>query len=457
MSKINGKVLILDDDEGVLFTAKMTLQQHFQTVVAEKDPKKLDFLLNQDKYDVVVLDMNISYGLTNGKEGLKLLKKVIQKDPDAHVLMNAAYGDIEMAVEAIKQGAKDFLVKPWQKEKLLSSVSSIFELKQTQKKVNALTSVQKILLEDQDKSYQEVISASPAMKPVLDAIQKVSETDANVLITGEQGTGKEMVARAIHRQSMRTNHHFIKLDLGTTSEDLFDAALFGSVSDTFADVNEDRPGKFEIASGGTLFLDEIGNLSTPLQAKLLTALQFKQISRLGSNDIIPLDSRLICAADRSLYDMVSRNKFRQDLLHRINAVEIELPPLRERVEDIEPLAKHFLKVFTKKYRKNDVRLNDTTLDRLKSYAWPGNIKELQLAMERAVLTVSGSLLMPKDFFLGEEPSENTIAINSINIEDMEKVAIQNAVRRSEGNLTQASKKLGFGRSTLYRKMAKYGL
>ena len=457
MSKIDGKILILDDDQGVLYTAKMTLKEHFQTVVAEKDPKKLDFLLNQDKYDVIVLDLNFSYGLTGGKEGIKLLKKIMKRDPNAHVLMNAAYGDIEIAVEAMKEGAKDFLIKPWQKEKLLASVQAIYELSQAKRKIEALYSAQKTLIKDQGKGYENIIGISSAMKPILDTIQKVSKADTNVLITGENGAGKELIARAIHRQSLRANENFIKVDLGTIPENLFDLELFGYVKGAHADAYEDRPGRLEIASGGTLYLDGVSNLSLPLQAKLLTALQFKQISRLGSNDIIPLDIRLICATDIPLYHLVSKNEFRQDLLYRVNTIEIKLPSLRERTEDIEPLAKHFLKLFAKKYRKNDIRLNETTLDKLKTYPWPGNVWELQHAIERAVIMTNSLFLSPEDLLLKEVTRGNTLSVNSFNIEDMEKVAIQNAVKRSEGNLTQASKELGFGRSTLYRKMAKYGL
>ncbi len=457
MSKTDGKILVLDDDQGVLYTAKMILKQHFETVITEKDPAKLDFLLNQHKYDVIVLDMNFSYGLTSGKEGIKLLKKILQKDPDAHVLMNTAYGEIEIAVEAMKEGAVDFLVKPWQKEKLLATVQAIYALSQTKKEVEDLKTSQKIIVKDQAKDYSKIISESPIMNPVFDAINKVAQTDANVLVLGENGTGKELVARAIHDKSSRAGENFIKVDLGAIQESLFDSELFGHVKGAFTDAKEDRPGRFEMANGGTLFLDEIGNLSLPLQAKLLTALQFKQITRVGSNKVIPLDIRLICATNMPLYEMVAANEFRQDLLYRVNTVEIKLPPLRERVEDITPLAKHFLKLFGKKYGKPRMRLNETTLNKLRSYSWPGNIRELQHSMERAVIMANSHLLAPEDFLLRDEPAENNIAIDSFNIEDMEKIAIQNAVRKAGGNLTQAARQLGFGRSTLYRKMSKYGL
>lgn len=457
MAKEDAKVLILDDDQGVLYTAKMILKQHFETVIIEKDPNKLDFLLNQHQYDVIVLDMNFSYGLTSGKEGIKLLRKILKKDPNAHVLMNTAYGDIDIAVEAMKEGAVDFLVKPWPKEKLLATVQSICKLSKTRQQVKELKTSQKIVVKDQQKEFDDIISVSPAMKPIFEAINKVAETDANVLILGENGTGKELIARALHNRSLRADENFIKVDLGAVSESLFESELFGHVKGAFTDAREDRPGRFEMAHEGTLFLDEIGNLSLAMQAKLLTALQFKQVSRVGSNKAITLDTRLICATNMPLYEMIADSEFRQDLLYRINTVEIKLPTLRERVEDIEPIARHFLKMYGKKYRKEKMRLNETTLNKLKKYSWPGNVRELQHAIERAVIMANSHLLAPEDFLLIERPTQNVIASDNYNIEEMEKQAIQNAVRNAEGNLTKAAQTLGLGRSTLYRKMSKYAL
>lgn len=457
MAKVDAKILVLDDDQGVLYTAKMILKQHFETVIIEKDPLKLDFLLNQHKYDVIVLDMNFSYGLTSGKEGIKLLKRILDKDPNAHVLMNTAYGEVDIAVEAMKEGAVDFLVKPWQKEKLLATVQSIYQLSKTKEQVKELKASQKIVVKDQEKGFSDIVSVSPSMKPVFEAINKVAETDANVLILGENGTGKELIARAIHNRSLRVDENFIKVDLGAVSESLFESELFGHVKGAFTDAREDRPGRFEMANNGTLFLDEIGNLSLAMQAKLLTALQFKQISRVGSNKAISLDTRLICATNMPLYDMIVENEFRQDLLYRINTVEIKLPPLRDRAEDIEPIARHFLKVYGKKYRKDKMRLNETTLTKLKKYSWPGNVRELQHAIERAVIMANSHLLAPEDFLLIERPTQNVIASDNYNIEEMEKQAIQNAIRNAEGNLTKAAQALGLGRSTLYRKMTKYSL
>jgi transcriptional regulator with PAS, ATPase and Fis domain len=316
---------------------------------------------------------------------------------------------------------------------------------------------QKIVVKDQQREFNDIISVSPAMKPVFEAIDKVAKTDANVLILGENGTGKELIARAIHNKSNRVDENFIKVDLGAVSESLFQSELFGHVKGAFTDARESRPGRFEIANKGTLFLDEIGNLSLSMQAKLLTAIQFKQITRVGSNKAIPLDTRLICATNMPLYEMVEEKEFRQDLLYRINTVEIKLPPLRERVEDIEPLARHFLKLYGKKYKKQRMRLNETTLTKLKAYSWPGNVRELQHAIERAIIMSNSHLLAPEDFLLVERPNQNVITSDTFNMEDMEKQAIQNAIRNAEGNLTKAAKALGLGRSTLYRKMEKYKL
>ena len=457
MSRLDGKILVLDDDQGVLYTAKMILKQHFKLVITEKDPLKLDFHLNQHNYDVIVLDMNFSYGLTSGKEGIKLLRRILAKDGDAHVLMNTAYSEIDIAVKAMKEGAIDFLVKPWQKEKLLATVKSIFRLSQSKKEIEELKTSQKIAIKDQSKDFGKIISASPVMKPVFDAIQKVANTDANVLITGENGTGKELVARQVHELSERNTENFIKVDLGAVSESLFESELFGHVKGAFTGAKENRPGRFEMANKGTLFLDEIGNLSLPMQAKLLTALQFKEISRMGSNRVTPLGARLITATNMLLFDMIKEGQFRKDLLYKINTIEIKLPPLRERREDIEPLTRHFLKLFGKKYKKERMRLKSTTVEKLRNYSWPGNIRELQHAIELAIIMANSHLLAPENFLLIEKPTKNVIASNTYNIEDMKKQAIQNAIRNAEGNLTKTAQTLGIGRSTLYRKMTKYGL
>ena len=451
-----GSILLLDDDPDVLFTARMVLKQQYGEVHTEQDPNRIADLLQSRHYDVILLDMNFSPGVTSGKEGLHWLRQIRQLDSAAQVVMCTAYGDIQLAVDAMKEGAIDFLVKPWEKEKLLATVRAVFQLSQSAKEVTSLRSRQKVLHQALEEPYAEMISVSPAMQAVEATIAKVAPTEANVLILGENGTGKELVARALHRLSDRAGEVFIKVDLGALSESLFESELFGHVKGAFTDAREDRPGRFEVASGGTLFLDEIGNLSLPLQAKLLTALQSRQVTRLGSNKPVPLDIRLISATNMPLHQMVAEGGFRQDLLYRLNTVEINLPPLRDREEDIPLLARHYLGVYGRKYQKGEVQLSREALRSLQKYAWPGNIRELQHALERAVILADRPLLQPADFALSPGPSK-VRSRDSLNLESLEKVAIQQAIQKHGGNLSKAAEELGFGRSTLYRKLTKYDL
>ncbi|QHT67033.1 sigma-54-dependent Fis family transcriptional regulator [Rhodocytophaga rosea] len=457
MTLLPGKILIIDDDTDVLLTARMILKRQFSLVHTESDPARIYELLQKDSYDVIVLDMNFTTGQTSGKEGLHWLKEILHLDPGTHVMMNTAYGDIDLAVSAVRQGAIDFLVKPWEKEKLVSSVLTVYQLSQSKKEVRQLRSKQKVLAQDANSHYPELITSSIVMQQVLSSIEKVAITDANVLILGENGTGKELVARAIHRKSGRAEADFIKVDVGAIAPTLFESELFGHVRGAFTDAKEERAGRFEIASGGTLFLDEIGNLPLALQAKLLTVLQNRQISRLGSNKLIPIDIRLVCAANQPLYAMVAENTFRQDLLYRINTVEIKLPPLRERTEDIPVLADHFLNIYTKKYRKYGMTIHKEAIKQFRQYPWPGNIRELQHAIERAVIMSDSVELKSSDFLLHQPAKKAEQKMENYNLEAMEKAAIQQAIKKYKGNLTLAAKELGFGRSTLYRKMEKYGL
>jgi len=457
MLPLHGKILVIDDDTDVLHTAKMILKRQFTTIRTESDPANLYALLQQDTYDVILLDMNFAFGLTNGKEGLHWLKEILQIDPGAHVIMNTAYGDIELAVTAMRQGAIDFLVKPWEKEKLSSSVMAIYNLSKSKKEVQQLRMKQKVLTGDVDNLFPDMITVAPAMQKVVSAIEKVASTDANVLILGENGTGKELVARAIHRQSARSETDFVKVDIGAISETLFESELFGHTKGAFTDAKEERAGRFEIASGGTLFLDEIGNLSMALQSKLLTALQSRQITRVGSNKYIPVDIRLICATNQPVYSMLTDHTFRQDLLYRINTVEIKLPPLRERTEDIPVLAAHFLHMYTQKYRKTGMKIGRDALKQLQQYLWPGNIRELQHAVERAVIMSDSLELKSLDFLFPVPSKKAEQKQESYNLEEIEKKAIRDAIKKCKGNLTSAATELGFGRSTLYRKMEKYGL
>ena len=458
MAKKQGTVLIIDDDEGVLHTAKVILKPYFTAVKTFNSPHDLPGYLKRHHVDVLVLDMNFSRGVTSGQEGLDWLNKIRKTDPGLHILVNTAYGDIDIAVKAMKAGAVDFLTKPWEKEKLLSTVLSIFELSQSRKELSQLRNKTKILNQDLNRQYDNIIGHSEAMQQIFRTIDKIAVTDANVLILGENGTGKELIARAIHQRSTRHKESFIKVDLGAITESLFSSELFGHVKGAFTDAKESRAGRFEIASGGSLFLDEIGNISAAMQAKLLTALQQREIVRVGANRPVRIDIRLICATNRDIYEMVARNTFRQDLLYRINTVEINLPPLRERKEDIPLLADHYLKQYAGKYQKERLQISQNTLDKLVAYDWPGNIRELQHAVERAVIMCNNHRLLPSDFLLKSADAGRQKSLpDTLNIELLEKNAIETAIALAEGNLTRASEELGIGRTTLYRKMRRYGI
>ncbi len=448
-------ILIVDDDQDVLYTARLALRSHVKDIKTVSEPRLIPKLLEENTFDVILLDMNFGPGLTSGKEGIAWLKKILKLDPQAHVVMNTAYGDIALAVDAMKEGAIDFLVKPWTKEKLIATVQAVARLSQSQREVVRLRNTQQALSEEIDKAYPEIISRSAAMEKIFSTISKVAATDADVLILGENGTGKELVARAIHQRSKRKAAAFIKVDMGAIVENLFESELFGHVKGAFTDARDHRTGRFEVASGGTLFLDEIGNMPLPSQAKLLTALQGRQVTRVGSNKAIPVDIRLLCATNKALYEMVAGEAFRQDLLYRINTVEIRLPALRERKDDIELLASHYLDHYCQKYEKDGLRLNKRLIKKLENYDWPGNVRELQHCIERAVILSEGKNLEIAE--LGAPAKNLPSPPPTFNVEDMERKAIMQAIKEANGNLTQAAKLLGFGRSTLYRKMEKYGL
>jgi DNA-binding NtrC family response regulator len=455
-----GKILLVDDDQHVLYTARMVLKPHFETVRTESSPSQIRDLLSKEHYDVVLLDMNFAPGATSGKEGLQWLKVIRELDPEAGIVMNTAYGDIGLAVAAMKEGATDFLVKPWDKEKLVATITSVYQLSRARREVNRLKSHQRVLNQPARAEEGEMLSRSAAMQNVLRTVEKVAATDANVLILGENGTGKDLLARLIHRQSPRSEEGFVKVDLGAVASTLFESELFGYNKGAFTDAREDRPGRFEMASGGTLFLDEIGNLTLPLQAKLLTVLQNRQVTRVGSHKAIPIDIRLVSATNQPLHQRVGEGAFRQDLLYRVNTVEVTLPPLRERAEDIPLLAGHFLDVYSRKYGKKGLVLTPATLRDLEQYPWPGNIRELQHAVERAVILGENNQLTTADFLKVAQPGyANGLnqAPQSFRVEEVEKHLITEAIRKYQGNLSKAAMELGFGRSTLYRKMEKYGL
>ncbi len=454
-----GKILIVDDNEDLLFAAKMLLKKYAKEVTIEKDPRRIPFLINNNNFDVILLDMNFTGDTTSGKEGFHWLKQIKEIDPKAVVILITAFGDVEMAVQALKEGATDFILKPWQNEKLLATLSAANRLKESYKEVDTISKKSKQLQADLKKPFSEIIGQSAAMKNIFSIIDKVAQTDANVLILGENGTGKELIARAIHDRSLRRDEIFAGVDMGALTESLFESELFGHKRGAFTDAKEDRVGRFEIADQGTLFLDEIGNLSMPLQSKLLTALQKREITRIGTNKAIPVDIRLICATNMNVHDMVMKGTFRQDLLYRINTVEIFLPPLRERQDDIPMLAEHFLKIYSQKYRKNFHEFTTGAIQLLKYYPWPGNIRELQHAIERAIIMAEGNELDSRDFFfLSSKPTTEKISTSSsLNLDEVEKNVIQKAIDKNGGNISKAAKELGLTRASLYRRLEKYGL
>lgn len=456
MTQEGGKILMIDDDEDVLLAAKMLLKKQNHHVIIEKNPNKIPFLLNNDTYDVILLDMNFSKDITSGKEGFYWLQQILEKDPNAVVILITAFGDVEMAVKALKQGATDFILKPWQNEKLVATISTAIRLKQSYNQVDKLKKAKEMLEEQISKPFGEIIGQSPAIREVFVLIDKVAKTDANILILGENGTGKELIARAIHQRSLRKDNSFVSVDMGAITETLFESELFGHKKGAFTDAREDRPGRFELASGGTLFLDEIGNLSLSLQSKLLSVLQSRQVTRVGANQPITADIRLICATNMPLHKMVQEGTFRQDLLYRINTVEIHVPPLSDRVEDIPMLATHYLNHYAKKYHKPVNMIAPEAMDKLKRYAWPGNIRELQHAIERAVIMTDSSSLQETDFILSRSLSSGPPA-NTLNLDEVEKAAIAKALQMHNGNISKAADELGLTRASLYRRMEKYGL
>ncbi|HAS44859.1 MAG TPA: sigma-54-dependent Fis family transcriptional regulator [Microscillaceae bacterium] len=453
-----GNILIVDDDEDILLAAKMLLKRHAKKVIIEKNPKKIPFLLNNDTYDVILLDMNFVEDTTTGKEGIYWLKEIIQRDPQAVVIMITAFGGVELAVEALKEGATDFVLKPWQNEKLIATISAAAQLNSSRKEVNTLKQAKQTLVRDLEQPFGDMLGESAGMKNVKGIIQKVAKTDANILILGENGTGKELVARALHKQSSRASKDFIGVDMGAIAETLFESELFGHKKGAFTDAKEDRIGRFEIANKGTLFLDEIGNLPLNLQAKLLAVLQNRQVVPLGSSRAVPIDIRLICATNMPIQEMIENKEFRQDLLYRINTVEIYLPPLRERGEDIPLLARHFLKSYGKKYKRSDKKISSAALTKLQRYHWPGNVRELQHAIERAVIMSDEALIQPDDFFFLNQktPNENS-QVNTLNLDEVEKTVIEKALQKYNGNISKAAKELGLTRASLYRRLEKYGI
>ncbi len=456
MQKIPAKILVVDDDPDVLTAARVVLRQRYEIVQTEENPTRIPSLIKQSSFDVILLDMNFSAGRLSGNEGLFWLQQIIHTNPDQQVIMITAYGEIKLAVEAMKHGAADFIVKPWDNEKLEATVHAAYQHAISKREVKSLKKRQSDFSKLVNEGSIEVIGDSPAFRETLSVVEKVAATDASILLLGENGTGKELIARLIHKSSARADQPFVKVDVGSLSASLFESELFGHKKGAFTDAKEDRTGRIELANDGTLFLDEIGNVPLHLQVKLLSVLQNREVVPLGSTIPVPINIRLITATNMDIHDAVSNGKFRDDLLYRINTVEINLPSLRERKEDIPSLANYFAKLYSAKYRKGEKHVSPETVSHLQKYSWPGNIRELQHAIERAVIMSDKRELTRNDFILTPRKAASPKQ-EALNLDDMEKNAIIAAIEKHKGNLSNVAKELGVGRTTLYRKMSKYGL
>ena len=458
MEEVNklGKILIVDDNEDVLFALNLLLEPYTEKIKVATTPDRIEYFMTTFHPDLILLDMNFSRDAISGQEGFESLKQILQIDPQAIVIFMTAYADTDKAVRAIKAGATDFIPKPWEKDKLLATLTSGMRLRQSQQEVSILKE-QVEVLSGQNTSENDIIGESSVMQEVFTTINKLSNTDANILILGENGTGKDVIARLIYRCSPRYGKPFVTIDLGSIPEQLFESELFGFEKGAFTDAKKSKAGRMEVATSGTLFLDEIGNLSLPMQSKLLTAIEKRQINRLGSTQTVPIDVRLICATNADIRQMVEDGNFRQDLLYRINTIEIHIPPLRERGNDIILLADHFLDRYTRKYKKEIHGLTREAKNKLLKYAWPGNVRELQHTIERAVILGDGSMLKPENFLFHTTSKQKKEEEVILNLEQLERQAIEKALRISNGNISRAAEYLGITRFALYRKLEKLGL
>ena len=442
-----GTILIVDDNKGVLASLELLLETEFSEIKTAGNPNQIISILNTSPIDVIILDMNFSAGINNGNEGLYWLKRIREIAPTLPVVMLTAYGDVELAVKALKNEATDFLLKPWDNQTLVHKIKEAFGNGKKSKVPSPILG----------HKPQMIVGQSPAMQQLMKMVNKVASTEANILITGEIGTGKEMLAREIHALSERCRSNLVTVDMGAVTESLFESEVFGHVKGSFTDAHSDRQGKFEAAHEGTLFLDEIGNLPYHLQSKLLTAIQQRSVVRVGSNDPIPVDIRLICATNCNLEEMVLKGRFREDLLYRINTIHIEIPPLRDRKEDIIPLAERFIDRFCKQYDKGNIILSSSAKDKLREHPWYGNIRELEHAIEKAVIINEDGILNNEHFHFprnaGTPPAEAAVST----LEEMELQMIQRAMEKCNGNLSAVAAQLGITRQTLYNKMKKFGL
>ncbi len=451
MNLKNATILIIDDDTDVLTAVRLLLKTEAKEVAVEKNPENIRSHLYEKKFDIILLDMNFTSAVNTGNEGLFWLRKIKESGSDAAVIMITAYGDIDLAIRTLKEGAADFVIKPWHNEKLITTIKEALTKKKASPGLNEAGSDAVI--------GKELLGASDAMEGIFVKIRKVAPTDANILILGENGTGKDLIAKALHVQSTRHQKPFVKVDVGALTESLFESELFGHKKGAFTDAREDRMGRFEAANGGTLFLDEIGNISLQQQAKLLSVLQNRQVTRLGTNQAIPIDIRLICATNVSLSELSNESRFRKDLIYRINTVEMIVPPLRKRVEDIVLLAQHFARLYGLKYFKPDVSLHNSAMEKLKGYHYPGNVRELQYTIERAVIMSEGSLLMADDLLFSPIEANATAQeeADDLKLSTIEKNTILRVIEKNSGNITKAAKELGLTRTALYRRLSKYDI
>lgn len=449
----NASILVVDDDTDVLTAVRLLLKTEAKEVVTEKNPENIRSLISAQPFDLVLLDMNFNSSMNTGNEGLFWLRKIQETKANVQVIMITAYADIDLAVRSLKEGAADFVVKPWHNEKLIETIKDALRNKETGKPTLAKESKRDSII------GSELIGESEVMKDIFYKIEKIAPTDANILILGENGTGKDLIAKAIHQQSLRAAKPFVKVDVGALTESLFESELFGHKKGAFTDAREDRMGRFEAADGGTLFLDEIGNISLQQQAKLLTVLQNRQVTRIGTNQSIPVDLRLICATNLPLAELANEKRFRKDLIYRINTVEIMIPPLRKRGTDISLLASHFSKIYAEKYLRPNLQLDPRAVDKLMHHHFPGNVRELQYTIERAVIMSDGNMMQPNDLIFSpiEAAHYVTDEPEDLKLSAIEKNTILRVIEKHQGNITKAAKELGLTRTALYRRLTKYDI
>lgn len=451
-------ILVIDDDDDILLSARLYLKQHFNQVLTCKSPKEINVLLSRNEIDIILLDMNYQKGANDGREGLYWLEHILSIDKDYVVILMTAFGNVELAVQAIKKGATDFILKPWENEKLFATLSAASKLRQSNKKVKKLEKIHTSMQSDMARKFENLVGNHDSVQQLQKTLVKVAPTDANVLILGENGTGKQVFALELHKNSLRRKQIFMHVDLGSLNENLFESELFGYAKGAFTDAKEDKPGRFEMAEGGTIFLDEIGNLSLPLQAKLLSVLQNRTVTRLGESKERKIDVRLISATNMPLNEMVNKGTFRQDLLFRINTVELILPPLRQRGDDILLLANHFLQTFNAKYHKSIFGIKAQASQSLLNYAWPGNIRELQHVIERAVIMADGTEISSEDLQLSPQKfGAQNVLQTDMPLDEMEKMMVNKAIEKHKGNISRAAAELGLTRAALYRRIEKFGL